>query len=333
MSRLEARHARKEEGEISDAVSAVAAKPEVGLAQMRKQSRRLLQWAMAALFVGGLWLIWSGVVPALGGVLNEPLWTYTADNNPLKILQVTYQDLMAAAVVLLLTLAASKNIPGLMQIVLLKRLEMASSGVYVVTALTRYVVLIVGFVVAFGLLGISWGKIQVLVAAVTLGLSFGLQEIFANFISGLILLLERPIRIGDVVTVGDVTGVVSRIRTRATTITDFNHKELIVPNKAFITGQLVNWTLSDTILRLAIPVSILHGSDVDLAQRLLMEAANKSSLVLKEPPPIVRLLTLETKVTLELKVCVSNMDNYRKAGHELLVAIERSFRENRIPLM
>jgi small-conductance mechanosensitive channel len=64
-----------------------------------------------------------------------------------------------------------------------------------------------------------------------------------------------------------------------------------------------------------------------------MEAANKSSLVLKEPPPIVRLLTLETKVTLELKVCVSNMDNYRKAGHELLVAIERSFRENRIPLM
>ena len=108
--------------------------------------------------------------------------------------------------------------------------------------------MITGTIVAFRQLGIGWSSIQWLVAAVTVGLGFGLQEIFANFVSGVILLFERPAHVGDTVTVGSITGTVTRIRIRATTILDWDNKELIVPNKEFVTGNLVNWTLTNSHL-------------------------------------------------------------------------------------
>ena len=112
---------------------------------------------------------------------------------------------------------------------------------------------------------------QWLIAALGVGLGFGLQEIFANFISGLIVLAERPIRIGDVVTVGDVSGTVARIRARATAVVDFDNKEVIIPNKAFVTERVVNWTPEPTT-RLLLKVGVAYGSDVALVQRVLLEA-------------------------------------------------------------
>ena len=114
----------------------------------------------------------------------------------------------------------------------------------------RYAIAVVGIVLASNILGVSWSKVQWLVAALGVGLGFGLQEIVANFVSGLIVLGERPIRIGDVVTVGDVTGTVTRIRARATTVVDFDNKEVMIPNKAFITERVINWTLSNQTTRL-----------------------------------------------------------------------------------
>jgi hypothetical protein len=102
-------------------------------------------------------------------------------------------------------------------------------------------------VFAFQAIGVSWSSIQWLAAAITVGLGFGLQEIFANFVSRLILLFERPIRLGDTVTVGDVEGTVSRIQIRATTVTDWNRKEIVIPNKEFVTDRIINWSLSDQI--------------------------------------------------------------------------------------
>jgi len=124
-------------------------------------------------------------------------------------------------------------------------------------------------------------------AAMTVGLAFGLQEIFANLVSGIIILFERPIRVGDVVTVGNVSGTVSRIRIRATTITDFDRKELIVPNKHFITQQVLNWTLSDAIIRVTFPISVSRGSEVERVKGILMDLANLHDMVLKEPEPSV----------------------------------------------
>lgn len=105
-------------------------------------------------------------------------------------------------------------------------------------------------------------------------MGFGLQGIFANFVSGLIILFERPIRVGDTVTVGDISGTVTKIRIRATWITGFDRKELVVPNKEFITGRLVSWSLSDAVLRAEIPVGIAYGSDTAKALRVLEEVAS-----------------------------------------------------------
>ena len=107
----------------------------------------------------------------------------------------------------------------------------------------------------------------------SLGLGFGLQEIFANFVSGLIILFERPVRVGDVVTIDNITGVVSRIRMRATTITDRDRKELIIPNKEFITGRVLNWTLTDPVNRVVINVGIAYGSDTQRAAEILLKVA------------------------------------------------------------
>ena len=108
-------------------------------------------------------------------------------------------------------------------------------------------------------------------AALGVGFGFGLQEIVANFVSGLLFLFERPYRVGDFVTVGNVNGTVTRIRIRATTVRDLSRRELIVPNINFITGELINWSLSDKILRLDLPVGIAYGSDTALAKKLLMK--------------------------------------------------------------
>ena len=104
-------------------------------------------------------------------------------------------------------------------------------------------------------------KLQWLAAALSVGLGFGLQEIFGNFVSGLIILFERPVRIGDTVTIGTFSGTVSKIRIRATTITDFDRKEVIIPNKAFVTERLINWSLSDTVTRVVIRLGVAYGSD------------------------------------------------------------------------
>ena len=108
-----------------------------------------------------------------------------------------------------------------------------------------------------------------------MGLGFGLQEIVANFICGLIILFERPFAVGDIITVGETSGTVTRIRIRATTITNWDHQELIVPNKEFITGKLTNWSLSDPVMRIVIPVGIAYGSDTALAEEILMKAGVK----------------------------------------------------------
>ena len=153
--------------------------------------------------------------------------------------------------------------------------------------LTRYLLISMSFLLIANELGGSWSQVQWLVAALSVGLGFGLQEIFANMVSGIIILFEQPIRVGDTVTVGDVTGRVVRIQMRATHIIDWDRKELVVPNKIFITDRLVNWTLSDTVTRMVLSVGVGYGSEIDKVERVLHEAIAKTEDVLHDPPPNV----------------------------------------------
>jgi potassium efflux system protein len=222
----------------------------------------------------------------------------------------------------------ARNVPGLLEIVILRRLPLDRGVRFAIITVCRYILVIVGVVIAFSEVGIGWSKVQWLVAAMTVGLGFGLQEIFANFISGLIILFEQPIRVDDVVTVGDVTGKVTKIKIRATTIRKWDQRELIMPNKEFITGTLINWTLSDAIVRRDFSVGIAYGSDIRKAERLLHEIAASNPAVLKDPPPVVLFKGFgESSLDFELRVFVSGMENYVPVWHGINCAIDDAFRK------
>ncbi len=246
---------------------------------------------------------------------------------------ITAADLGLAIIVLIATFIAVRNLPGLMEIVVLQRLPLDAGSRYALSTVLRYLIAIVGIVFAFGAINVSWSNIQWLAAALTFGLAFGLQEIFANFISGLIILAERPIRIGDTVTVGDVSGNVTRIKMRATTITDWDRKELIIPNKTFITGDVVNWTLSNPIARLKIPVGVSYGADVRKAEEILLKIANAQANVLADPAPYVVFGNFgDSTLDFELRVFIPHIDHRVTVVHSLHMQITEEFRKANIEI-
>jgi potassium efflux system protein len=181
---------------------------------------------------------------------------------------------------------------------------------------------------AFSKIGIGWSKVQWLSAAMSVGLGFGLQEIFANFVSGLIILFEQPVRVDDVVTIGEVTGKVSKIRIRATTIRRWDQRELIVPNKEFITGHLINWTLSDNVLRQEFSVGIAYGSDIAKAEKILYEVARANPLVLADPAPVVIFRSFgDNSLNFDLRLYISGMDKWMTVWHKTNCDIDTEFRK------
>lgn len=157
-------------------------------------------------------------------------------------------------------------------------------------SIIRYVVLVVGFVIILQTAGIDLTALNVLAGAVGIGLGFGLQNIVNNFISGLIILFERPIKVGDRIVVGNVEGDVVRIGGRSTEVVTNDNITIIVPNSKFITENVINWSHNDRKVRFRIPVSVAYGSDVRLVERLLLEAATENPDILEQPPPGVRLM-------------------------------------------
>lgn len=152
-------------------------------------------------------------------------------------------------------------------------------------------------------------------------------------VSGIILLFERPIRVGDTVTVGDITGKVSRIQIRATTIVDWDQRELVVPNKVFITDKLVNWTLTDPVTRVVIPIGIAYGSDEELAMRIFKQVSEETSLILKTPEPSVFFVGFgESSLDFSLRVYVRNMEDRLPVTDELHRRINRAFKEHNIEI-
>ena len=266
----------------------VPEEPEVDLAALSDTSLKLLHTAI--LFYGffGLWLLWSDLFPALRILDQVTLWHHKAMVDGVEqVLPVTLASVGLALFYAVITVILAKQLPAVLEIILLHYSKMSAGSRYTTTTLANYAVITTGAVLVFKTVGADWSQLQWLVAALGVGIGFGLQEIVANFISGIIILFERPIRLGDVVTVGDTDGVVTRIRSRATTIRNWDGKELLVPNKEFITGRLLNWSLSDQATRIVLSVGIAYGSDVRQAMHVLEEAARENGNVLDDPAPSV----------------------------------------------
>lgn len=317
------------------------------LARLDAKTFRLVQSFVFVAALLGLWLIWSHELPALGVLKRVELWDNTrvvtevtvntegAQNVQSREIAdpITLADLVLAVFIGVMTFLLAADVPGLTDVLLLKRLNVATGERYAIRTLIQYAIVSLGAIVAFRAIGVGWERIQWLVAAIGLGLGFGLQEIFANFVSGLIMLFERPVRVDDMVTVGGVSGRVTRIRMRATVIMALDHKELIVPNKEFITGQLVNWTLSDPLLRLIVPVGIAYGSNTALAEKILYEVALRNPDVLPDPPPVVLFKRFgESSLDFELRVHCANPDVYIGMQHSLHMEIDHAFRDAKIEI-
>ncbi len=289
------------------------------------QTRRLMTTLVITVIIFGAWLIWSKALPVLGLLDQVVLWQDgTVESGP----AVTLEDVVIALVTLFLVVLATRNLPSLLEFAVLKNLPLDAGSRYAIRTVSQYLLVGVGIVVISTELGLAWTQVQWLVAALSVGLGFGLQEIFANFVSGLIILLERPVRVGDTVTVGDVSGTVTRIRIRATTITDWDNKEVIVPNKTFITGQLINWTLSNEITRVVVPIGIAYGSDVQLAIKVIQDAAQANPLVLDDPAPRVLFKAFgDSSLDFDVHIHARQLADRLPARHEFLLTLERTLTE------
>jgi len=284
--------------------------PEVDIAALSDETSGLIRILVLTAAVAGFYLIWFSALPALHIFDDTVLWygTATVDGAEQR-LPITLGNLGQALLYAVGTWVLADRLPALLEILLLQRFHMTAAGRYTLTTLTTYAIVAVGLLLVLSTLGARWSQVQWLVAALSVGIGFGLQEIVANFISGLIILFERPIRVGDAVTVGDTDGVVTKIKIRATTIRNWDGKELLVPNKEFITGRLLNWSLSDQTTRLVLAIGIAYGSPVRQAMDLLEEAANENPNVLDDPSPTVIFETFgDNALGLLLRCFVDSID-------------------------
>ncbi len=315
---------------------------EVDLAAVTAQTSRLLTSTTLFAVVLGLWAIWADVLPAFGILREVELWPTTQTvtvpvtdaagqqrlTTEQQLVPITLADLLLSFLVALVTLALVRNLPGLLEVLIFGRVGLGQGERYAYITIIKYAITLAGVVLAFRMVGVGWANIQWLVAAVGLGLGFGLQEIFANFVSGLIILFERPVRVGDTVTVGEMSGTVTKVRIRATWITGFDRKELIVPNKEFVTGRLINWSLSDAVLRVDVPVGIAYGSNTGRAVEVLRRVAEENPDVLEDPPPQVLFLGFgDSSLSFELRAFSPDVGHVLPIRHQLHMAIDRAFRE------
>lgn len=327
------------------------------------RATKLISLVMIVVWALGMWMIWTDVLPALKALDNYTVWpgeTIAAGMMPVaesdagepdaseptpmdptgamtttnggsttrsaRSNDITIGDLLMFSVIAIVTVLSARNLPSAIEMLFLDHLPLDRSFRYATKSLVSYGIVMLGMVLAFNVLSIRWDNVQWLATALTFGLAFGLQEIFANFVAGIILMFERPVRIGDWITVDDYTGVVTRIRTRATTIVNLDRKEYVIPNKDFITGRLVNWTLSDAINRIIIKVGVAYGSDVVAAKAILKEVCNNHPKTVADPPTNVAFEEFaDSSLSLTVRTFIGDVESRVLVIDELHTQIYQAF--------
>ncbi len=318
------------------------------------QSRKLIGLSLGVIWFLGLWMIWTDVLPALRALDRYPVWATATESDTSTVAdasvtsgggsfpsgsvevtdveakgtRITIHDLLVFVLIAMITMVLARNLPGLVEMTFLNHLPVEPSVRYASKSIMSYLIVLLGIVLAFRSIQVGWAQVQWLATALTFGLAFGLQEIFANFVAGIILLFERPIRIGDVVTIDEVTGVVTKIRTRATTVSNWDRKEYVIPNKEFITGRVLNWTLTDEVNRIVINVGIAYGSDVELAKRILLEICEGHPKTIENPSTNVTFEQFgDSSLLLTVRTFVPNVDSRLTVIDQLHTSINKAFED------
>ncbi len=301
--------------------SSGAADDSVPLEDLAAGLQRLSSYAMIALtFLATAW-IWDLDLALVRFLLARPVWSVDGQAGA-----VTWGNFAEAIVFVLFGALGWRYMSTMFAVTIFPRMPDDPGVRFAVVTLCRYAVLGMSVLGALSAVHLDLAKVGVVLAALGVGLGFGLQEIVSNFVCGIILLLERPIRIGDVVTVSGTTGKVDRINIRATTIVNGDNQSMIVPNREFITGNLVNWTLKDKILRVGIKMSVAYGTDPDRVVNLLLSIARGDQNVLLNPAPSAALEGFgDSALLFGLYAFVPDPGLVGDVRHRLCAAVQRRF--------
>ena len=306
----------------------------ISVSDIKNQMLKITDLVLWTALFGLLYWVWSDLVTVAYYFKEITLWQQATTTEAGTVMEsITLLNLLVAMIVLIVTYILVKNLGGLLETLVFSNLNLSQGTPYTITTIFTYLLIIIGASIAFASLGMSWSKLQWLFTALSVGLGFGMQEIFGNFVSGIIILFERPVRVGDMVTIGSFNGTVSKIRIRATTLIDNDRKEVIVPNKAFITERVVNWALTSSMTRLVISVGVAYGSDLELVKRLLLQAAEENEAVLKDPAPAAYFLTFgASTLDHELRVYVGQLSDRIRTIDALNRRIDELFMANNIEI-
>jgi small-conductance mechanosensitive channel len=201
-----------------------------------------------------------------------------------------------------------------------------------ITTITTYLIWGIGIFISLRMIGVSSTSLTVVFGALSIGLGFGLQNIFNNFISGIILLFERPIQVGDAVEINGIWGVVQKINVRSTLVQTYDNASLIIPNSEFISNKVINWSFKDHRIRRVITVGVAYGSDTALVSSTLTEIAEKAQWVLKTPESDVLFSDFgDSALIFKLRVWTL-VDQMVKVETHIRFEIERLFRERHIEI-
>ncbi len=284
----------------------------------------LLMWLRSQLY---LFTIYDTVVGAITEVLQFPLGS---GPEPFKL-----GDALSIFLILVLGFALAKFVTFVLEKSVLLRLPLQQGLPYAISKVTYYILLLMVLLAALNK-GVDMSKFTVVTGAIGVGLGFGLQNIVNNFVSGLILLFERPIRVGDTVDIGGMVGTVKRIGARSSTVQTFQEAEVIVPNSNLISNQVINWTLSSSWRRVEVPVSVAYGTDPERVLKLLVEVAKSNPGVMINPEPMAFFLRFwreRAELRAPLLVCAAGnvVSTQERRGNCRFQGIARSRYRNSFP--
>ncbi len=208
-----------------------------------------------------------------------------------------------------------------------KRFNVDEGTSYTLSRITQYIIITIGVLISFNFVGINLSSLTVIFGLLSVGIGFGLQNVTSNFISGLIILFERPISVGDRVVVNNIEGDIIEINIRSTMVRSVNNISIVVPNSEFVSKDVINYSHGDPTYRLDVNVGVSYGSDLDNVLKALREVADNNSSVMQNPEPEVFLNEFgESSWNMQLRVWIPDVKQYPKVRNELNQAIVRTFR-------
>jgi small-conductance mechanosensitive channel len=276
--------------------------------------------ALLFTYLLGVWGVYDSADEAMKGVLSLGV--------TIGSLRLTVGFVLLAALLLYGSLLLSKALQSVLTEEVFPRRNLEKGAQISMARLVHYCFVLFGFLFALAALGLDLRNVTIIGGALGVGIGFGLQNVVNNFVCGLIMLFERPVRVGDTIELGGLWAEIKEIGLRSTIVRTFDAAEIVVPNSDLISNQVTNWTLSDRVVRLIIAVGVAYGSDVPLVTETLMECAMASSKVLKMPEPEVLFREFgESSLDFELRLWIVNADDRLRVASELRHDIDRRFRK------